>query len=233
MRGILLCKATKAVLLIIQVTSYQVIAFWLCHAVFVGQLDAWCLIVNMVCVTSITHHAMGGSLLQHWGTGMVVSSKILSEPLPSKHKTFVWLARPMSKTLGRRCIKVIQMFCVCWVDSLLKSCTLCCMPCSMIRDQLIYDNHPAEDATSTSLAIHVGWITSCIPWHLPSTAELMQSSHQRSVTDWCVRGRALSYQIWCDWHYVFFGGLMELTSIIISLGTIRPMITKHFSIKFP
>ena len=131
-------------------------------------------------------------------------------------------ARPMSKTLGRRCIKVIQMFCVCWVDSLLKSCTLCCMPCSMIRDQLIYDNHPAEDAKSTSLAIHVGWIASCIPWHLPSTAELMQFLHQRSVTDWCVRGRALSYQIWCDWHYVFLGGLMELTSTIISLGTIRP-----------
>ena len=36
---------------------------------------------------------------------------------PSKHKTFVWHlynAGPTSKTLGRRCINVIQMFCVFW-----------------------------------------------------------------------------------------------------------------------
>ena len=36
---------------------------------------------------------------------------------PSKHKTFVlhlYNVGPTSKTLGRRCINVIQMFCVCW-----------------------------------------------------------------------------------------------------------------------
>ena len=35
----------------------------------------------------------------------------------SKHKTFVkhlYNVGPTSKTLGRRCINVIQMFCVCW-----------------------------------------------------------------------------------------------------------------------
>ena len=36
--------------------------------------------------------------------------------MPSKHKTFVWLSLgnggPASKTLGRRCINVIQMSCV-------------------------------------------------------------------------------------------------------------------------
>ena len=36
--------------------------------------------------------------------------------VPSKHKKYVWHScnvGPTSKTLGRRCIKVIQMFCVC------------------------------------------------------------------------------------------------------------------------
>ena len=39
---------------------------------------------------------------------------------PSKHKTFVWYlynVGPTSKTLGRRCSNVIQMFCICWVHS--------------------------------------------------------------------------------------------------------------------
>ena len=33
---------------------------------------------------------------------------------PSKHKTFVG---PITKTLGRRCTNVIQMFCVCWAPT--------------------------------------------------------------------------------------------------------------------
>ena len=40
--------------------------------------------------------------------------------IPSKHKTFVWHlynVGPTSKTLGRRCINVIQMFCVSWEPS--------------------------------------------------------------------------------------------------------------------
>ena len=40
--------------------------------------------------------------------------------LTSKHKTFVehfYNVGPTSKTLGRRCTLVIQMFCVCWVTS--------------------------------------------------------------------------------------------------------------------
>ena len=37
---------------------------------------------------------------------------------PRKHKTFVqhlYNVGPSSKTLDRRCINVVQMFCVCWV----------------------------------------------------------------------------------------------------------------------
>ena len=44
-------------------------------------------------------------------------STALQVAYPSKHKAFVWLLKnvgPTSKTLGRRCINVIQMFCVCW-----------------------------------------------------------------------------------------------------------------------
>ena len=40
---------------------------------------------------------------------------------PSKHKTFVYHLYnngSTSQTLGRRCINVIQMFCVCWADAL-------------------------------------------------------------------------------------------------------------------
>ena len=50
------------------------------------------------------------------------SNAVIMGPHPtttraSKHKTFVWHlynVGPTSKTLGRRCINVIQMFCVCW-----------------------------------------------------------------------------------------------------------------------
>ena len=38
--------------------------------------------------------------------------------VPSKHETFLkhlYNVGPTSKTLGRRCANVIQMFCVCWV----------------------------------------------------------------------------------------------------------------------
>ena len=40
--------------------------------------------------------------------------------IPSKHKTFLWYLYNVgitSKTLGRRCTNVIQMFCVCWVGA--------------------------------------------------------------------------------------------------------------------
>ena len=47
----------------------------------------------------------------------VSCSTILNPYYPSKHKTFVLHlcnVGPTSKTLGRRCTNVIQMFCVCW-----------------------------------------------------------------------------------------------------------------------
>ena len=47
-------------------------------------------------------------------------------PTPSEHNTCMTLYNvgSTSKTLGRRCINVIQMFCVCWEGGLsLKHCT--------------------------------------------------------------------------------------------------------------
>ena len=45
------------------------------------------------------------------------SDNDVAKCLPSKQKIFVWHlynVRPTSKTLGRSCINVIQIFCVCW-----------------------------------------------------------------------------------------------------------------------
>ena len=70
------------------------------------------------------------SYLQTVGGQKFVSPKVMpieqcwSHKLyPNKHKTFVqhlYKVVPMSKTLGRR-TNVIQMFCVCWDCSILKS----------------------------------------------------------------------------------------------------------------
>ena len=51
-----------------------------------------------------------------------------SRDLRSKHKTFVWHlynAGPTSKTLGRRCTNVIQMFCVGWVVAAVVTALIC------------------------------------------------------------------------------------------------------------
>ena len=48
--------------------------------------------------------------------GVMMSRVLGTGPLPSKHKTFVYYlynVGPASKTLGRRCINVIQQICVC------------------------------------------------------------------------------------------------------------------------
>ena len=51
------------------------------------------------------------------GNILCISSFTLLLLSPSKHKTFekqLYNVGPTSKTLGRRCIYVIKMFCVCW-----------------------------------------------------------------------------------------------------------------------
>ena len=51
----------------------------------------------------------------------LVNNYISSKKQPSEQETFVWhlyKVGPTSKTLGRRCTNVIQMFCVCWEGAL-------------------------------------------------------------------------------------------------------------------
>ena len=56
---------------------------------------------------------------------------------PSMHKTFVWHlynVGPTSKTLGRRCTNVIQMFCVCW-----EHCTIIIRPRRSVAGLMSFD----------------------------------------------------------------------------------------------
>ena len=49
------------------------------------------------------------------GTGL--TKKVFKSTPTKQTQTFVWHlynVGPMSKTLGRRCINVVQMFCICW-----------------------------------------------------------------------------------------------------------------------
>ena len=54
---------------------------------------------------------------------MMKSAEMFMHVYPSKQKTFVehlYNVGPTSKTLGRHCTNVIQMFCVCCVELILK-----------------------------------------------------------------------------------------------------------------